>query len=130
MFNIKGKLDGLKREFFPSGQMRMFLEYKDDQMDGPAKSYDEAGRLIWDRTYVDGKLEGVARQYFPVSGEVRFESYYEKDKLRRRIEYTRDGKVFSDETFEGEEAPPLLPEDAIYQPEPKEPEYRTLDLKM
>ena len=52
---------------------------KNSQPNGPAKIYDENGKLAVEFNLVNGKAEGLLKTYYP-SGKVRTEENYKNDE--------------------------------------------------
>ena len=41
-----GQMDGVAKEYYPSGKIKIEEPYKNGQIDGVAKAYDESGKVI------------------------------------------------------------------------------------
>ncbi len=67
---------GPLREWWPNGQLRYELPYRDGVPEGVSQSWYQDGRINSRRTFRDGKLDGVDRHWHPngkLRSEVRFE---------------------------------------------------------
>jgi antitoxin component YwqK of YwqJK toxin-antitoxin module len=56
------QLNGQSICFYPNGQIKTDAMYKNDQLHGDFKEYDQQGKLILDAIYVDGKQAYVVFQ--------------------------------------------------------------------
>jgi antitoxin component YwqK of YwqJK toxin-antitoxin module len=56
---VAGKRDGEVKVWFPNGQLKQQIAFKDDQPHGMAREWDESGKKIGEVTYTDGKLDGT-----------------------------------------------------------------------
>ena len=73
--------------------------YKNSQPNGPAKIYDENGKLAVEFNLVNGKAEGLLKTYYP-SGKVRTEENYKNDERNGVAKaYDENGKLVQQATF-------------------------------
>src|SRR5690606_30476281 len=56
----KGKLEGLRSVFYPSGKIAEEVMYKNDLKNGVYKKYTEAGILIEESNYKNNEFDGLA----------------------------------------------------------------------
>jgi len=66
---------GLKKAFYPGGQLESEKTYANGQLDGPCRIYYENGQLAMEGNYLNGKLDGRAR-FFYESGILQAERIY------------------------------------------------------
>lgn len=57
---VKGKLDGVRKVFYKSGEIAEETTYKDGLKNGPYKSYAENGVLLEESNYKNGVYDGLA----------------------------------------------------------------------
>ena len=86
--------DGAVREYYPSGQVRWDLNYKNNRLNGLCKMYGEKGERILEFQCRDGIPFGTRKQYYPSGallretfekvgpGEVRERTYYESGAVK------------------------------------------------
>ena len=79
-FLKNGKIDGIWRQYYSSGQLWTKGTYKDGKSDGPSVMFHENGQLWTKGTYKDGKIDGL------------WVSYYEDGQLQEQGTY-KDGKM-------------------------------------
>ena len=48
-------MDGVAKEYYPSGKIKIEEPYKNGQIDGVAKAYDESGKVIQQATFKNGQ---------------------------------------------------------------------------
>ena len=66
-------------------------------LDGPARTYDVHGKVVWSGTYRDGKLSGVVTEWLR---DTRFETPYVDDKRHgTRKEFDASGRLVSSAEF-------------------------------
>ncbi len=69
----------VRKEYYPSGQLKLEANFKDDKLEG-IKRYYEGGKLKEEANIKDYKLEGIYKRYYE-SGELKEEANYKDDKL-------------------------------------------------
>ena len=57
------RLAEVKKEYYPSGKLKLETTYRDGKKDGIEKIYFESGKLRGETPYKDGKKEGKMRLY-------------------------------------------------------------------
>ena len=75
--NDNGQLDGIYREYYENGQLKLECTYKNGQLEGIAKEYYKNNQLSCEYNFRDGKLDGLCKEYYE-SGKIK-EEYYCKD---------------------------------------------------
>jgi hypothetical protein len=66
--------------YYPSGQLKLEANFKDDKQEGTSKKYYESGQLQEESNFKDDKQEGIAKAYSP-SGQLQAEANYKAGKL-------------------------------------------------
>jgi antitoxin component YwqK of YwqJK toxin-antitoxin module len=61
---LDGKLEGVTRRYYPSGEISEEVEWKQNVKDGPWKQYYENGAPRLSGTYKNGLLQGLYEVYF------------------------------------------------------------------
>ena len=76
---VKGKKDGLWREYYENGQLWYEYNYKDGKRDGLYRQWYENGQLWYEINYKDDKQDGLLRQWYE-NGQLETENYYKDGK--------------------------------------------------
>jgi len=116
------KLNGLSREFYENGDLKVESEYKMDKLvaqkkyrsDGKieydlkmkadrkyelTREFHPSGKLFRERRLVNGKRVGIEKEYYP-SGKIKAERTYKKGKKQGSAKgYYENGKVQGDWQF-------------------------------
>ena len=88
-------MNGVKKEYYESGELRYEWPYKDGKQHGISKGYSESGKLEYVWPYTDGKRNGISKGYTE-SGGLQYEYPYKDGKQHGLdIEYDKDGSVDS-----------------------------------
>ena len=101
-----GKLDGLQKEFYESGELKAEYEMKNGLRDGYGKEFFEDGTIAWERHFSNGK--GMGTEYYP-NGMKKRERIYEGNRqiMVSRMNHDIKGKKYernAEELFaEGQE---------------------------
>jgi antitoxin component YwqK of YwqJK toxin-antitoxin module len=74
-----GKLDGVRKVWFPNGKLRQEAGFKQGRRHGMAAEWNENGEKIAEATYVEDKPDGIAMQVLPDGRKV--EQEYRDGKL-------------------------------------------------
>jgi len=103
-YNESGLLDGLAREYYPNGKIKVEAEYNNNVKEGTYKKYYENGNLIVLANYKDGKKDGILKRYY-TSGSLMLEQsyldgerdgpykwYYRNEALKEEGTYEHDKK--------------------------------------
>lgn len=77
---INGKKEGKFKVVNSTGNATAEINYKNDELDGLQKYYDEKGNLIEEKSFVNGKLEGVRKEYY-TNKMIGLVENYKNDKL-------------------------------------------------
>ena len=93
-FNVTdGKLDGLRKEWYSSGQLKHQLSYKDGKLDGFYKGWYPDGQIQTERNHKDGKLDGLRKEWYS-SGQLKHQVSYKDGKLDGlRIDWYPNGQI-------------------------------------
>jgi len=57
---VNGKLNGIRKVYYPSGAIAEEANYKDGKKDGSYKKYDEKGIVLEETQYKNGEFDGLA----------------------------------------------------------------------
>lgn len=72
---VRGKLNGVKKEYFPNGKRASEGAYINDKPEGEWKTWGQEGQLLLAFNYRDGQPVGTW-QYFYSNGKIRRTEYY------------------------------------------------------
>jgi hypothetical protein len=89
------KNTGLRENYYPNGELKSSVNYKDGVKHGVAKNYYENGNLKLAMTYENGKKTGASYFYYE-DGQLYRESIYKNDKLDGVRKVYADGKLKSE----------------------------------
>ena len=84
---VKGKQDGLHREWHDNGQLMWEFNYKNDKADGLWRGWYENGQLKNEYNYKDGKEDGLCR------------GWHENGQLKNEYNY-KDGTLIDDRCYD------------------------------
>ncbi|MBP9855365.1 MAG: toxin-antitoxin system YwqK family antitoxin [Candidatus Omnitrophica bacterium] len=92
-------LNGIKKDYYPNGKLKLEAEYKDGKQNGILREYYENGQLAFIQTIRNGKVSGMVKAYYE-SGKLKGEVNY-VDSLQdgKCIEYYENSKVKEETTF-------------------------------
>jgi len=91
--------DGLYEEFYPSGELRRLITYKDNQPDGPFNSFAKTGEKVGEGAFVNGELSGKAIGYH-LNGIPSTEMYYKNGLLHGPAKaYADDGTLLKESNY-------------------------------
>lgn len=102
-----GKLEGVCKEFYDNGQEKQLSNYKDGLLDGKVKKYSSSGTLLSSAEYSGGELNGIYKEYY-VTGMTKIETeYFNGKKEGESKEYFSNGSIknqynYSQDKLEGE----------------------------
>lgn len=71
--------DGIVKEYYDTGKIRLMQNYRHGKLDGMSREYYENGKIREERNYQNGDREGVTREY-DNTGRLKSEAFY-KDGL-------------------------------------------------
>ena len=74
-YNESGLLDGLVKQYYADGKIKVEAEYKNNVREGIYKNYYENGNLMLLFNYKDGKTDGICKRYYR-SGSLMLEQNY------------------------------------------------------
>lgn len=89
---INNKINGVRKEFSRSGILLEETSYKDDQFDGPYKTFDFHGHLKSTGKYVKGSYNGIVEEYYP-NGVLASRIEYDDNVTGPIKGYFPDGKL-------------------------------------
>ena len=82
----------VRKEYYPSGQLKLEANFKDGKLEGIPKVYYEVGLLKLEGNFKDGKLHGITKGYYE-NGELNYVDTYKKGKKINRKVYDERGKL-------------------------------------
>lgn len=83
-----GITNGVEKRFYPNGQLRYEIEYKDGEYHGSTKEYYPNGRMKTYCEYKNGKANGVFVRYYNNAANSVNEEYYMENDSTKGISYT------------------------------------------
>ncbi len=83
-----GIKNGVERNFYPNGQLRYEIEYKDGEYHGSTKEYYPNGRMKTYCEYKNGKANGLFVSYYNNAANSVNEEYYMENDSIKGISYT------------------------------------------
>jgi antitoxin component YwqK of YwqJK toxin-antitoxin module len=103
---IKGKLSGLRKVFFPNGNINEETTFVNGVKDGIYKKYTEKGILLEDASYKNDQFHGpvtyknghgqlVAKGQYTNGKKTGFWKFYENDKLVKEVNMSKKGANIS-----------------------------------
>jgi TonB family protein len=88
-----GKLDGLRIDWYPDGQLQYEINFKNGKRDGFYKGWYPDGQIQTERNHKDGKLDGLRKEWYS-SGQLKHQVSYKDGKLDGlRIDWYPDGQL-------------------------------------
>ncbi|WP_320019587.1 hypothetical protein [Labilibaculum manganireducens] len=91
--NVK---NGIKKYYFGTGELKSFVEYKDNKKVGVSETFYKTGEKQYDIPYVDGMKHGVVLWYYK-DGKVYRETNYVKGKKNGfQKKFWENGKLKSE----------------------------------
>ena len=94
---VNGKLEGVYKTYYPSGEPTEIAYYKNGLLDGNYKKYSIKGFLYQDFNYSRGKLNGMAIYYSRKTGELIKKGPFKDDLRVGTWENYVDGELVSTE---------------------------------
>ena len=98
LYDNKGKLEGLKKTFYLSGQLAQQENYSSGIVDGESRWFSETGKVIRIFNYQKGELHGLAKVY-DSKGRLEQEGVYQKDRRHGIWKFYKEGKLIREEDF-------------------------------
>ena len=97
--NDNGQLDGIYREYYENGQLKLECTYKNGQLEGIAKEYYKNNQLSCEYNFRDGKLDGLCKEYYE-SGKIKEEYYCKNGEFEGTYKkYYTNGKEKSEYNY-------------------------------
>jgi len=87
-----GKLNGVRKVFYKSGEIAEETSYKNGIKNGPYKSYAENGTVLEESNYKNGQNDGLAT-YRDVNGQISAQGQYKDGKKVGMWKITEKGKL-------------------------------------
>ena len=97
-FYKNGKLEGLKKVYYLSGQLALQEYYKAGILDGESVAYSEFGKTISMFNYKAGELHGPAKIY-NTNGTLKMEGSYQKDRRHGIWKFYKNGVFEKEKDF-------------------------------
>jgi antitoxin component YwqK of YwqJK toxin-antitoxin module len=94
---LNGKLEGVYKTYYPSGEPTEIAYYKNGLLDGNYKKYSIKGFLYQDFNYSKGKLNGMATYYSRKTGDLIKKGPFKDDQRVGTWENYVDGELVSTE---------------------------------
>ena len=91
-FYVSGKLEGVKKVFYPSGKLAQETVYKNGLKEGLDKRYSENGTIIEESNYKNNEFDGLAIFRSP-SNVVVAKGLFVKGKKSGIWEFNTNGKI-------------------------------------
>lgn len=93
-----GKLDGISRIYYDSGQLKMETNYKDGEKDGMEKGYQKNGKIIAELNYKKDCLHGTSK-FYDKNGNLEHEQNYKEYVLHGTEKIYENGKVILEREY-------------------------------
>ncbi len=95
-----GKMKGGKKEgkwisWYPNGQKKSVVTYKDEKLDGLFTIWYENGQKKVKRTYKDGEPDGLETKWYE-NGQKRLEETWKDGEWISEKEWNEDGSLIRD----------------------------------
>lgn len=90
IFYQKGKLEGISKHYYSSGDIKKILPYHNDELDGEEIHYDIQGNKVAIAAYAKGKREGVSQTYFSPE-KLQSDEFFENDFLMKGVYFDARG---------------------------------------
>ena len=98
LYDNSGKLEGLKKTFYLSGQLAKQENYKSGIVEGESRWFSESGKLIRIFNHQNGELHGPAK-IFDSKGLIEMEGVYQKDRRHGIWKFYKAGKLLKEQDF-------------------------------
>ena len=97
--NDNGQLDGIYREYYENGQLKLECTYKNGQLEGIAKEYYKNNQLSCEYNFKNGQLDGLCKEYYE-SGKIKEEYYCKNGEFEGTYKkYYTNGKEKSEYNY-------------------------------
>ncbi len=90
---IKGKLEGLRSVFYPSGKIAEEILYKNNLKNGIYKRYTESGIIIEESNYMNNEYDGLATFRDPDDGNIVSKGKFTNGKKTEIWQFFEKGKL-------------------------------------
>lgn len=98
LYDNKGKLEGLKKTFYLSGQLAQQENFVSGIVEGESRWFSESGKILKIFNYQNGELHGPAKIYNS-KGLIEMEGVYQKDRRHGIWKFYKDGKLDKEKDF-------------------------------
>jgi antitoxin component YwqK of YwqJK toxin-antitoxin module len=98
-YYANGKLDGVKKSYYPESKLEKEVHYKDGIMDGPYFKYSRKGILLEELHFKQGKKDGELRYYYNDGKPLSIEHWSMDLKNGEFKTFFYDGKPQSTENY-------------------------------
>jgi antitoxin component YwqK of YwqJK toxin-antitoxin module len=95
----KGKLEGLRSVFYPSGKLAEESMYKNNLKNGPYKRYTEKGIIIEESNYKNNQFDGLATFRDPDDGTIVSNGKFSDGKKTGIWQFFKQGKLIKEENM-------------------------------
>lgn len=95
---MDGQLDGIKKTYYPNGNLTEEITYEKGSKEGPNKYYSPDGVLLKKLQYINDLLHGPA-EYYDSNGNVTINGQYLKGKKNGLWKYFKNGKLELEEIY-------------------------------
>lgn len=93
VFQTRGGNEGLVKEYYKSGKLKLEGVFKNGRPEGPYKEYFENGQVRADSFFKNGIPEGLFRTYYE-NGQLRTERFYKNGaEVKKAKQYNPDGTL-------------------------------------
>ena len=87
-----GKIDGLSKTYYPTGELNSESNYKNGKDHGSYKDYYKNGQLESESIYKNGEREGEQKRYFK-NGKIHEIAFFKNYKFISVERYYLDGSI-------------------------------------
>ena len=94
-----GRLNGIKKEYYPNSKLEKEVSYKDGVFDGPFIVYDKEGNILQELNYKEGKKEGEWKYYYNDGNLLKIENWEEDVKNGVFKTFYIQGTIQTSENF-------------------------------
>ncbi|MEM7085494.1 MAG: hypothetical protein AAF489_04885 [Bacteroidota bacterium] len=95
---VNGQLDGVKKTYYPNGNLTEEITYENGSREGPNHYYSPDGVLLKKLQYINDLLHGPA-EYYDSKGNVTIKGQYLKGKKHGLWKYYKNGKLELEEIY-------------------------------
>lgn len=92
----KGKINGVRKTYFPDGKIAEEVAYVDGMKNGPSKQYNAKGTVLEESVFKDDKLHGPA-VYRDAHGDIASKGLFENNKKTGKWQFFEKGKLVKEE---------------------------------